>query len=103
MSTPAERFDAIVAEYVRLPDVTLGRSLDNDVLSVQGRIFAFLRDGRLVVKLPAAEAATLVLAGDAEPFPAGQRPKKQWVSVGDPAAWADLVARAKAYAQQQAV
>lgn len=45
--------------------VSIGRALQNEGLRIHGKIFAFLKDDRLVVKLPAARVRTLIEAGDA--------------------------------------
>jgi hypothetical protein len=73
-------YDGIVAEELKKPGVTIGRALQNDVLQVSGKIFAFLKAGRLVVKLPVERVRELV-AGGAVPFTSGGRVMKEWVCV----------------------
>lgn len=92
-------YDALAAEQLERPKVTIGRALQNDVLKVDEKIFAFLKDERLVVKLPAAQAARLVAAREAVPFESGGRKMKEWVSVGDAdeQRWRGLIDDARAY------
>ncbi|MGR7003468.1 hypothetical protein ACU686_44965 [Yinghuangia aomiensis] len=54
----------LTAEFPARPGVATGRMLQNEGLSVGGRCFAFLKDTRLVVRIP-AEQPTL---GAARPF-----------------------------------
>jgi TfoX/Sxy family transcriptional regulator of competence genes len=78
---PRARYDELAKEYLRRPDVTVGRALQNDVLNVNGKIFAFLSKDRLVVKVPVAQAHALVDSGRAEPFQSGGRTMREWVAV----------------------
>ncbi len=92
------RYDELAATYLGRPDVTVGRALQNDVLNVNGKIFAFLSKDRLVVKVPAAQAGELVASARAEPFRSGGRTMKEWVAVepsdGD---WRQLMGDAYEY------
>jgi hypothetical protein len=104
--TPADAqlvFDRLAAEQSAAPNVTMGRGLSNKVLKVNNKIFAFVNDGRLVVKLPAARCASLVGGGDGVAFTSGGRTMKEWVAValppgagGEPV-WRELMAEAHAY------
>jgi uncharacterized protein YndB with AHSA1/START domain len=102
-ASPQELYDELAAEHLRRPEVTMGRALQNDVLKVNGKIFAFINGGRLVVKLPAPQAAALVAAGQAVPFQSGGRTMKEWVAVGRPSppedrgSWRRLMADASDY------
>jgi len=92
-------YDALVAAWLGEAGVTLGRALQNEVLKVNNKIFAFLSRDRLVVKLPAARAAAMVTAGEAEVFESGGRRLKEWVAVPavDPDRWQALMADAHGY------
>jgi TfoX/Sxy family transcriptional regulator of competence genes len=68
-------------------------------LKVNGRIFAMLVRGNLVVKLPRQRADTLVASGQGEPFDPGHgRKMKEWVTILSPAlSWVDLAREAHAF------
>ena len=77
-----ERFDELVAAYRQRPGVTFGKVFHSPGLKVNGKTFALHVRGRLVVKLPATQAATLVAAGTAVAFePSPGRLMKEWVAV----------------------
>lgn len=86
------RFDDLVAEFVGRdgvvpPGATAG--FGNGSLRVDGRIFAMLVRGRLVVKLPAARVSELVDAGEGIRFDANKgTPMKEWLAL-DPTSGVD--------------
>jgi hypothetical protein len=98
---PEACFEDVVAALrdrpgVRPPDPSR-RGFGSDALTVHGAIFAMVRDGALVVKLPAARVSALIEAGDGAPFGAGRgRPMKEWVTVAavDPDVWHALAEEA---------
>jgi hypothetical protein len=96
--TAEARFDAIVEPFSRDPRVTRGAGFGSSPgRSVDGRIFAMLVRGELVVKLPRQRVAELVEAGTAGWFDAGKgRPMREWASinVAQAGAWPKLVAEA---------
>jgi hypothetical protein len=77
-------FDEMAEEHLQLPEVTMGPILQNQGLKVNGKVFAFLKGDRLVVKIPAQQAATLVESGEGEAFESGGRTMREWVTVGAP-------------------
>ncbi len=63
-------------------DVTIGRALANLGLMTGGKLFAFIKDGDLVLKLPATRIDALVESHGAERFERGQgTPMREWVVV----------------------
>ena len=78
-----DRFTAIAAALAERPGVALGsgkRGFGSDALTVDGRIFAMVTKGRLVLKLPQDRVTTLIEHGDGQAFDAGKgTPMKGWV------------------------
>ena len=100
MELAQKAYDHLAAKQLATPGVTLGRALHREVLQVHGAVYAFLKEGRLVVKLPPERAAALVEAGEAARFELGARTMKGWVAVplpagGDPAPWLRLLDEAR--------
>ena len=104
--TGEEQFRAIRDGYIDRPGVTTGTGFGgNDGLRIDGRIFAMLVRGELVVKVPKERAAELVEHVEGRPFEPGTgRVMRQWVSVPvDRAdAWRGLVDEAFAYVGERA-
>lgn len=76
------RFDILAVGFIDRPGVSRGPMFGSIGLRAGDRFFAFVgRDGRLVVKLPPAQAATLVSAGEAAPVRAGRNLTREWVAV----------------------
>ncbi len=64
------------------PDVTVGRALANLGLMTGGKLFAFIKDGDLVLKLPAARIDAVIVSHEARRFERGQgTPMKEWIVV----------------------
>ncbi|MGZ3304943.1 MAG: hypothetical protein ACXU8U_03700 [Asticcacaulis sp.] len=79
------------------PGVTIGRALANYGLMRDGKLFAFIKDGALVLKLPAARIDILCETHNAVRFDRGQgKPLREWVVVpaSHSAGWPDLVREA---------
>ena len=99
-----EAFAAIVERLRDAPGVTEGMGFGrNPGLRVNGKIFAFLRAGELLVKLPAERCAQLVADGAAIPFDAGKgRPMREWVVFPERGAedWAGAAEEALAFVGQ---
>jgi len=97
--TVAERrFERLAQRFLSDPAVSRGTGFgSNPGLRVRGKIFAMLRNGDLVVKLPKEEVDELVASGAGVRFDAGKgRPMKEWVLVSSRASrrWATLAQRA---------
>jgi hypothetical protein len=97
-----DRLIALASVLADEPRVTVGRGrrgFGAGTLMVDGRIFALVSDGRLVVKLPAARAAALIADGRGHPFTAGKTtPLREWVGIADDVEpWLDLAMEALAF------
>jgi len=83
--TPNERFDDLVAELLGLPGVTpprVGSGFGRSALRYQGKIFAMLVRGRLVVKLPRSRVDKLIEEGHGDRFDANKgTPMREWLSL----------------------
>jgi hypothetical protein len=94
---PDERYEDLVDELVGAPGVTPprgGGGFGRGALRYQGKIFAMLVRGRLVVKLPARRVEALVEAGDGVHFDANKgTPMREWLSL-DPGSGQDWLALA---------
>ena len=102
----AARWEALVAEILSDGAATYGndggpqRAFGATSLKTDGRIFAMLVKGRLVVKLPAARVTQVVEDGEGERFDPGHgRVQKEWLSVSgdDPETWRELAREAESY------
>jgi hypothetical protein len=100
------RWDALVAMMLGESTATYGteggsrRAFGSTALKTEGKIFAMVVKGRLVVKLPAGRVEDLVEAGAGERFDPGHgRIQKEWLSVfsDDPEQWHALAVESEAY------
>ncbi|RJQ87101.1 MmcQ/YjbR family DNA-binding protein [Amycolatopsis panacis] len=98
--TEDERFEDLVDEFQRLPEVTppgASRGFGSHALRVHNRIFAMHVRGRLVVKLPKSRVDALVEDGHGVRFDANKgTPMKEWLAVApdSPLSWAELAREA---------
>jgi hypothetical protein len=101
--TADEGFAAIVKALGEKPGVSepdapgSPQRFGSSALRVDGRIFAMVSRGHLVLKLPLGRVAELTDSGRGHPYDAGTgRPMKEWVSL-DPERqdrWLDLATEA---------
>jgi hypothetical protein len=95
---PIERYEDLVDELLGAGGVTPprgGGGFGRSALRFQGKIFAMLVRGRLVVKLPAPRVDALVEAGDGVRFDANKgTPMREWLSL-DPDSGQDWLALAR--------
>jgi len=100
---PSERFETLVAEFADLPGVIppgATKGFGSGALRIQGKIFAMLVRGHLVVKLPAERVAILVGAGEGTFFDANKgTPMKNWLSLGEDSTldWSQLTHEALSF------
>jgi len=75
------------------------RAFGSNALKVDGKIFAMMVRGSLVLKLPKARVEELINAGIGGPFDAGKgKPMKEWVTIlAMPAKWAALAREARRF------
>jgi len=102
-----ERFAALVDAMVAHAGTTYGsagsgpqRAFGSTSLKTNGKIFAMLVNGRLVVKLDSRRVDELVASGDGERFdPGHRRLMKEWLAVhsGSEELWRSLATEAEAY------
>jgi hypothetical protein len=78
-----KRFTALVELLVGRDGVEAGsgkRGFGSDALQVNGRIFAMVSQGRLVLKLPRERVAALIASGEGATYDAGKsKPLQEWV------------------------
>jgi len=72
--------DDLEARLSHLPGIHTGKALQSMGLMVGGKLFAFIKDGHLVLKLPATQIDILIEAHDAVRFDGNRgKPMKEWV------------------------
>lgn len=97
--SPEEAFDLLVQSYEGKRGVTSGKMFASYGLKVDGKIFAMLYKGTLVVKLPATRANQLTSVGKGEFFQMGKRVMKEWLVVQAPpgAGWKKFAEEAREF------
>lgn len=103
-SNPDERYAALVEALLSDAEVAYGTSVGKgfgaSALKINGKIFAMLVQGKLVVKLPAMRVDALIAARSGERFDPGHgRLMKEWLAV-DPASnlgWLALAREARTF------
>ncbi|TMI40704.1 MmcQ/YjbR family DNA-binding protein [Candidatus Bathyarchaeota archaeon] len=97
------RFEKVAAEYTSDPQVKRGRMFSSEnVLSVNGKIFAMLNKGRFVLKLPKERVDQLVsqrLGLNWGPGPG--RLMKEWVAIeSTKPSWVELAREAYEFVKE---
>jgi hypothetical protein len=94
--TGAADFSAVVDSFARDPLVSNGKMFGSVALKVNGKVFAMLVKGDLVVKLPRTRVDHLVTSGAGRAFDPGHgKVMKEWVCVpAGRAAWCALAKEA---------
>ncbi len=102
-SAAAERaYGRIVTRLSAEAGVGVGRMFRSEGLNHEGRYFALLTRGELVVKLPAERVRALAAAGTGWPFePSPGRAMREWLTVPDAHVrrWPGLADEALAFAR----
>jgi TfoX/Sxy family transcriptional regulator of competence genes len=96
-----ERFARLMEQFAGRPGVEAPsgsrQRFGSDALKVNGSIFAMVRSGGLIVKLPRHRVEALIADGTGSPFDAGKgRPMKEWLTVqtDDDETWLRLAGEA---------
>ena len=102
--TPEERFAGLVEEFLGQPNITppqAGKEFGSAGLKVNGKIFAMLVRGALVLKLSKARVDAFVASGDGERYDPRRdgRLMKEWLvlSPDSEQAWLPLAQEARAF------
>jgi hypothetical protein len=103
-----ERYEDLVDELMGIDGVTPprgGGGFGRSALRYEGKIFAMLASGRLVVKLPAGRVTALIRSGHGAAFDANKgTPMREWLSL-DPQSeldWLSLATEALDFARAAA-
>jgi hypothetical protein len=100
---PSDAEDAwvrIEESELTIAGVTPGTGFGKAVgLRISGKIFAFPKNGELILKLPSSRVAELIESGAGRPWGPGAKVMKEWVAVAGAASevWAPLVAEARTF------
>src|SRR5216684_1767260 len=103
-ASAADFYGALKARYAGKSDATPSRGFGSKALKVNGKIFASLTKGRLLLKLPEARVDALVKSKKGQRFSTGVgRVKKEWVTVRPTTAkeWQALADQARSYVSTQ--
>jgi hypothetical protein len=100
IASAGDLYRVLAARYSGKPEASPSKGFGSNALKVNGKIFASLTRGRLLLKLPEARVDALVKAKKATRFSTGVgRVKKEWVTVGPSTAkdWLALAEEGRAY------
>ena len=96
----AEAWLRIEESELTVAGVTAGTGFGKAVgLRISGKIFAFPKDGELILKLPSSRVAELIESGAGRPWGPGTKVMKEWVAARADASevWAPLVEEARTF------
>jgi hypothetical protein len=102
--TAEDFYRSIAARYAAPSDAGPTQGFGSNALKVNGKIFASLTKGRLLLKLPEDRVDALVKTKKAKRFSTGVgRVKKEWATVGPSTEteWLVLAEEARAYVKAQ--
>jgi hypothetical protein len=99
--TAEQIFESLVPERLRDAGVKVGRRYGSNPrgLTVNGKIFAFMAEGRLVVKLSEDRVDELSASGIGQPHTLGKREMKEWLALdaGVSRRWRSLMVEAQEF------
>ncbi len=104
---PAERFEDLVDDLVGQDGVTPpqgGAGFGRSAVRFNGKIFAMLVRGQLVLKLPVGRVDDLIAAGHGKRFDANKgTPMREWLSLdpGRSEPWLPLAQEALSFARSE--
>ena len=105
--TPEQRYESLVKTILSAsPSAKVGEGKgfgSTGQLKVDGKIFAMLVKGQLVLKLPADRVDALVESGNGERFDAGKRrPMREWLALSRTShkSWLALAREAMAFVRR---
>ena len=79
----SDAYESVKAAVLALPGTTSKRMFGANAFFIRGRMFAFLLDDAIVLKLPEAERQSVIGSRIARPFLTGENaPFGRWVEVG---------------------
>ena len=85
MPAAQQVFNVLALNYLGLAGVSRGHRFGSDGLFLNSMLFAFVGgDGQLMVKLPAAQAATLLADAEAAQVRAGRGLMREWAGIPTP-------------------
>lgn len=99
-TSPEALFQAVATHHGGVSGFPHRRGFGADALKVNGKIFATLSKGRLLLKLPSERVDALIASNLAERFSTGVgRVKKEWVTIAPSSAaqWIPLSDEARRY------
>jgi hypothetical protein len=94
----------LAARYAAKPSAAASKGFGSNALKVNGKIFASLTKGRLLLKLPEVRVDSLIKSKKGLRFSTGVgRVKKEWVTVGPTSEkeWLALAGEARAFVSEQ--
>ena len=103
-TTAEDLYHVIAARYTSMVEASPSKGFGSNALKVNGKIFASLTKGRLLLKLPEARVDALVKSKKAVRFSTGAgRVKKEWLTLAPSTKreWLALAEEARAYVMAQ--
>jgi hypothetical protein len=103
LRTTSSALRAVVSDY-EAARKKAGNNFGKNALRADGKIFAMMTQGQLILKLPQERVDALIADGEGAPFDANKgKPMKQWVTIRDASklSWSALAREAHAFVTGQ--